>query len=65
MVQGRETIDQNKRAEIYKQAQQIFYDECPNIAIAHSTVIRPAVNSVQNYKLHPTSSVRLKNVWMK
>jgi peptide/nickel transport system substrate-binding protein len=65
MVQGRETIDQNKRAEIYKQAQQIFYDECPNIAIAHSTVIWPAVNSVQNFKLHPTSSVRLKNVWMK
>ena len=65
MIQGRETIDQNKRAEIYKKAQQIYFDECSNIPIAHSTVIWPALKSVHNFKLHPTSSVRLKNVWLK
>ena len=62
MIQGRETIDQAQRAEIYKEAQQIFFDECPAIAVAHSTVIWPAQKSVKNFKLHPTSSVRLKNV---
>ncbi|MGD9098028.1 MAG: ABC transporter substrate-binding protein [Desulfobacterales bacterium] len=62
MVQGRETIDQDKRTEIYEAAQQIFFDECPAIAVAHSTVIWPAQKSVKNFKLHPTGSVRLKNV---
>jgi peptide/nickel transport system substrate-binding protein len=64
MIKGRETIDQDKRAEIYKEAQQLLYDECPVIPIAHSTVKWPALNSVMNFKLHPTASVRMKNVWL-
>jgi peptide/nickel transport system substrate-binding protein len=62
MIKGRETIDQDKRAEIYKEALQIFFDEAPAIAVAHSTVIWPAQKNVKNFKLHPTGSVRLKNV---
>ena len=62
MVQGRETIDQAGRDAIYQKALQIFYDEAPAIAVAHSTVIWPAQKTVKNFKLHPTSSVRLKNV---
>ena len=64
MIKGRETIDQDKRAEIYKEAQQLLYDECPVIPIAHSTVKWPALNNVMNFKLHPTASVRMKNVWL-
>lgn len=62
MLQGKQTIDQDKRAEIYKKALQLIYDECPVISVAHSTVIWPALKSVKNFKLHPTSSVRMKNV---
>ena len=65
MVNGRQTIDQAKRAEIYKEALQLIYDECPVISIAHSTVIWPTRKNVMNFKLHPTGSVRLKNVWLK
>ena len=65
ILQGKQTVDQAKRAEIYKQALQIFFDEVPAIAIAHSTVIWPARNNVENFKLHPTGSVRMKNVWLK
>ena len=65
MIQGKQTVDQEKRAEIYKKALQLIYDECPVISIAHSTVIWPTQNKVQNFKLHPTSSVRMKNVWLK
>ena len=64
MLQGKQTIDQAKRTEIYKKALQLIYDECPVISIAHSTVIWPALKSVNNFKLHPTSSVRMKNVWL-
>jgi peptide/nickel transport system substrate-binding protein len=64
MVKGRETIDQDKRAEIYKEAQQLLYDECPVIPIAHSTVKWPELKNVMNFKLHPTASVRMKDVWL-
>jgi len=65
MLDGKQTIGQDKRAEIYQKALQIFFDECPAIAVAHSTVIWPALKTVQNFKLHPTGSVRMKNVWLK
>jgi peptide/nickel transport system substrate-binding protein len=65
ILQGKQTVDQEKRAEIYKKALQIFFDEVPAIAIAHSTVIWPVRTNVENFKLHPTGSVRMKNVWLK
>jgi peptide/nickel transport system substrate-binding protein len=65
MLAGKQTIDQNQRAEIYKKAQQLIYDEVATISIAHSTVIWPHTQNVMNFKLHPTSSVRMKNVWLK
>ena len=64
MVSGRQTINQNEREKIYQQALKLIYDECPVISVAHSTVIWPARKNVKNFKLHPTGSVRLKNVWM-
>jgi ABC-type transport system substrate-binding protein len=64
MLQGKQTVDQAKRTKIYEEAQQLIYDECPVISVAHSTVIWPAQKNVKNFKLHPTSSVRLKNVWL-
>ena len=64
MLEGKQTVDQAKRAEIYKKALQIIYDECPVISIAHSTVISPSTKNVMNFKLHPTASIRMKNVWL-
>ena len=65
ILDGKQTVDQAKRAEIYMKALRVFYDEVPAIAIAHSTVIWPTRNPVMDFKLHPTGSVRMKNVWMK
>jgi len=65
MLKGKQTIDQGKRAAIYREAQQIMFDEVAAIPVAHSTVIWPMNNKVMNFKLHPTGSVRMKNVWMK
>jgi peptide/nickel transport system substrate-binding protein len=64
MEDGRQTIDQNKRAEIYRKAQALMYEEVPVIPIAHSMVMWPATKKVVNFKLHPTGSVYLGNVWM-
>jgi len=62
---GKKTIDQAKRSDIYKKALKLIHDEVPTICVAHSTVIWPAQKNVMNFKLHPTGSVRIKNVWLK
>ncbi len=62
MQAGKQTIDQAKRAEIYQKALQLIHDEVAVISVAHSTVIWPMRNNVMNFKLHPTASVRMKNV---
>ena len=64
MLMGKQTVDQAKRTKIYEDALQLIFDECPVIPVAHSTVIWPAQKNVMNFKLHPTGSVRLKNVWL-
>jgi len=64
MTQGKQTVDQNKRAEIYKTALQLIYDQVPVISIAHSTVITPVRKEVMDFKQHPTNSQRFKNVWL-
>jgi ABC-type transport system substrate-binding protein len=63
MLQGKTTIDQAKRAEIYKEAQQVMFDDVAVVTVAHSTVIWPMGKNIMNFKLHPTGSVRMKNVW--
>lgn len=65
MTKGKTTIDQAKRTKIYEEAQQLIFDEVAVISIAHSTVIWPSQKRVANFKLHPTGSVRMKNVWLK
>jgi peptide/nickel transport system substrate-binding protein len=62
MLLGKQTIDQGKRAEIYKEAQQVMFDDVAVVTVAHSTVIWPMRNNIMNFKLHPTGSVRMKNV---
>ena len=64
MLAGKQTIDQAKRAEFYKKAQQLIHDEMPVISVAHSTVFSPQLKNVQNFKLHPTASIRMRNVWL-
>ncbi len=65
MIKGKITIDQAERTTIYERALQVIFDEVGTIPIAHSTVIWPTTKNVVNFKLHPTGSVRLKNVSFK
>lgn len=65
MIKGKTTIDQDERTRIYEEALQVIFDEAAVIPVAHSTVIWPAQKNVMDFKLHPTGSVRMKNVWMK
>jgi len=64
MLQGKQTIDQTARAEIYKKSQQVLFEDVGVIPIAHSIVICPCQKNVMNFHLHPTASIRLKNVYL-
>ena len=47
--------DQDKRSELYKQAQRILKEQVPITPIAHSTVYQPMNKSVHDFKISPFS----------
>lgn len=53
MVQGRQTTDQAKRAQIYQQANQILRDDAPWIFINHMNQVRATRANVKGFLLNP------------
>ena len=51
--QAKATSDQNKRIELYKQAQHILKAQVPITPIAHSTVYQPMSKKVQDFLISP------------
>jgi len=51
--QAKVVSDNDKRAELYKQAQLIFKEQAPWATIAHSVVFKPVRNEVKNFKIDP------------
>ena len=64
MVQGRQAVDRNQRLGIYREAQQMIFDDVVVVPMAHAMVAWPMAREVMNFRLHPTGSVRLKDVWL-
>jgi len=64
LVSAQTQIDEDKRNELYKQAQEIISKDAPWVPLAHSTPILAANTKVKNYIAHPTGSDRLDNVDM-
>ncbi|WP_075215546.1 ABC transporter substrate-binding protein [Mongoliimonas terrestris] len=62
IMEAKTVADQEKRAELYEQAQVIFKEQAPWATIAHSTVFMPMAKSVQNYKMDPLGSHRFDGV---
>ena len=53
MVQGRQTTDQAKRAQIYQQANQILHHDAPWIFINHANQVRATRANVKGFLLNP------------
>ncbi len=63
LIQEAKTIpDQEKRADLYRQAQEVFKEQAPWATLAHSVVYMPMLKSVQNYKMDPLGSHRFDGV---
>jgi ABC-type transport system substrate-binding protein len=64
IVEAKETTDQARRTELYREAQEVFHEEAPWVTIAHSVVTVPASNAVKNFKISPTGTRVFKSVWL-
>jgi len=63
--EAKETFDQEKRVELYREAQEVFHEEAPWVPLAHSVVYAPVKNSVMDFVLYPTGSRKFYNVYFK
>ncbi|MUV39105.1 Heme-binding protein [Lentibacillus sp. JNUCC-1] len=56
------TVDQDERANLYKEAQAIIAEESPMVTLVHSTPVLAANTAVKNYVPHPSTSESLAEV---
>ncbi|MFJ5792406.1 ABC transporter substrate-binding protein [Lysinibacillus sp. NPDC093197] len=63
-VAAQTEVNEDKRIELYKQAQTIISEDAPWVPLAHSIPILAASTKVTNYHAHPTGSDRLEAVDM-
>ncbi|MEJ9280297.1 ABC transporter substrate-binding protein [Ureibacillus thermosphaericus] len=62
LIQAQSEVDEEKRNELYKKAQEIIKEDAPWVPLAHSIPLLAAKKGVTNYKPHPTGSEVLSNV---
>ncbi|WP_277674223.1 ABC transporter substrate-binding protein [Piscibacillus halophilus] len=60
--QAKVAVDQDERADLYKQAQEIIHEEAPMVVLVHSEPVLAASSRVQNYVPHPSTSESLAEV---
>ncbi|WKA55074.1 ABC transporter substrate-binding protein [Planococcus shixiaomingii] len=64
ITEARETIDQDKRIELYKQAQQLFQKDAPWVMLAYTTPPLAQMDYVEGYEPHPMSNDLLTDVYL-
>ncbi|MFJ8066557.1 ABC transporter substrate-binding protein [Psychrobacillus sp. NPDC096426] len=62
LIQAQTEVDEDKRNELYKQAQEIIFEDAPWVPLAHSTPLLAGTADIVNFLPHPTGSDKLTNV---
>ena len=62
VTKAKQVSDQGKRADLYKQAEQVFKDQAPWLTIDHSKVFMPMQKSVKNFQQDPLGYHRFDDV---
>lgn len=62
LIEAQTEIDEEKRIELYKQAQVIIHDEAPWVPLAHSTPLLAGSKDLTGFLPHPTGSDLLSGV---
>lgn len=60
--QAKVAIDQEERAELYKQAQELIAEDAPMVPLVHSRPVLATTAAVKNYVPHPSTSESLAEV---
>lgn len=64
-IQAQTEVDEDKRVELYKKAQEIIHEEAPWVPLAHSTPLLAAKKELTGFLPHPTGSDLLSKVEFK
>lgn len=59
---AKRAVDQDERADLYSQAQEIINDDSPMATLVHSTPVLAISDNVINYVPHPSTSESLAEV---
>lgn len=61
-IEAQTEVDEDKRIDLYKEAQEIIHEEAPWVPLAHSTPLLGGASGLTGFLAHPTGSDILKNV---
>ncbi|ALS75634.1 peptide ABC transporter substrate-binding protein [Planococcus rifietoensis] len=64
ITEARETIDQDKRTELYQEAQQLFQEDAPWVMLAYTTPPLAQSDYVEDYNPHPMSNDLMTDVYL-
>ena len=64
LVEAQKTMDQDKRVELYMEAQEIIHQDAPWVPLVHSTPPIALKSMVENYIPNPTGTEKLHRVWL-
>ena len=62
LIEAQTEVDEDKRIELYKKAQEIIYEDAPWVPLAHSTPLLAGAKELTGFLPHPTGSDKLMNV---
>jgi len=62
LIQAQTEVDEDKRNELYGQAQEIISEDAPWVPLAHSTPLLAGRADLENFLPHPTGSDKLETV---
>jgi peptide/nickel transport system substrate-binding protein len=64
ITEARETLDKEKRIELYKEAQEVFQHDAPWTMLSYTTTPLAEANYVEGYKPHPMSNDLLTDIYL-
>ena len=62
LIEAQTEVDEEKRIELYKEAQEIIHEEAPWVPLAHSTPLLAGSKDLKGFLPHPTGSDLLSGV---
>ena len=65
LIAAQTEVDEDKRNELYKEAQLIIHEDAPWVPLAHSTPLLGGAKNLSGFVPHPTGSDLLSNVEFK